>query len=190
MGYNPTVRACLRCATKFIGSGPMYYCSPKCIIDSLIEIRGENECWPWRGRFFKQGYGQLKFRNQTFKAHRLAYETYCGPILKGMEVTHSCNNVWCCNYKQHLVQKNHAGNMKDLANSGKRERVPNELLDRAIYEYFRGKSFSRVEREFGASKLAVQRRMRKQGIAWRSRSETYKVIGAVNNIRKMACLGS
>jgi HNH endonuclease len=183
-------KVCYWCGHEFIGCGPMKFCSAKCIFDSLVEVRKDDECWPWRGRFFKQGYGQFKFRNRTMKAHRTAYESYCGPIREGMEVTHLCNNKWCCNYKQHLIQKNHSGNMKDLADSGKRERVSNSLLDKAISEYFQGKSFSRVGRELGISKTAVQRRMRKRGIAWRTRSETYRTIGAINNIRKMACRDS
>lgn len=55
----------------------------------LVDIKGEDECWPWRGGINSNGYG----------GHRRAYELTKGPIPEGLIVMHLCNNPPCCNPK-------------------------------------------------------------------------------------------
>ena len=53
-----------------------------------------DECWPWHGTQFKNGYGRFYYFYHTYKAHRIAYV-----ISKGdpgeLCVLHSCDNPPC-----------------------------------------------------------------------------------------------
>src|SRR5262249_9726351 len=57
----------------------------------------ENGCWEWQGARRKKGYGHTGRQGRSYRAHRLAYETYIGPIPNGLQVHHLCNNPPCCN---------------------------------------------------------------------------------------------
>ena len=82
-----------------------------------IEQRTPEECWPWKGPVHK-GYGQIKLSNGKsgglqYPTHRLAYELDHGPIPKGYDVDHLCDNPPCCNPK-HLEAVTHSENMKRM----------------------------------------------------------------------------
>src|SRR6267142_4291480 len=84
------------------------YCSQKCSVDSRIDVRGPDECWPWTGGIFlKDGYGRVSFKingkNKSWDAHRAAYEVHVGAVPQGLVVRHTCDNPICCNYKNHLM---------------------------------------------------------------------------------------
>jgi hypothetical protein len=51
-------------------------------------IRG---CWLWTRGTFTTGYGTIKVDGRMRLAHRVSYETFCGPIPEGLEVIHSCD---------------------------------------------------------------------------------------------------
>jgi len=61
-----------------------------------IEFNGKKACWRWRGAASKGGYGSFG-RNPTWKAHRLAYTIFIGPIPKGLTLDHLCRNRTCVN---------------------------------------------------------------------------------------------
>ena len=52
----------------------------------------EDGCWLWQKRVNRKGYGQLKFRNKTFIAHRLSYQEFAGAIPEGYDVDHTCHS--------------------------------------------------------------------------------------------------
>jgi len=65
---------------------------------SLVEIRGEAECWPWRGHLNGDGYGGVSpAKHRHILPHRYAYESLIGSIPEGMTIDHLCRNRDCCN---------------------------------------------------------------------------------------------
>lgn len=61
----------------------------------------ENECWIWRRRLDRYGYGQIEItrrpERRSTKAHIVAYEVFVGPIPSGHTIDHLCRNRACCN---------------------------------------------------------------------------------------------
>jgi hypothetical protein len=54
----------------------------------------ESTCWYFDGVLGRTGYAQLKGHKMV---HRLAYETYVGPIPEGMVLDHLCRERSCFN---------------------------------------------------------------------------------------------
>ena len=53
-------------------------------------------CWEWLGTKTPDGYGQFH-AGRTMPAYRFAYELAFGPIPKGYEIDHLCENTGCVN---------------------------------------------------------------------------------------------
>ena len=65
-----------------------------------VEMRGPDECWEWKSRRHKSGYGRFMIREKEFKAHRKAFEfANPGVDIDGWLVCHRCDNPPCCNPK-------------------------------------------------------------------------------------------
>jgi DNA-directed RNA polymerase subunit RPC12/RpoP len=54
--------------------------------------RPVNDCWPWAGTISKGGYGIVTTTEGQYRAHRLAYETWVGPIPDGETIDHECHS--------------------------------------------------------------------------------------------------
>ena len=54
-------------------------------------------CWTWTAKISMYGYGEIVMRLRTFKAHRVAYEVFTGPIPAGLVIDHLCRNRACVN---------------------------------------------------------------------------------------------
>lgn len=70
----------------------------------------DSGCWEWNGGRRAFGHGTVG-RSQA--AHRLAYETWVGPIPEGLIVRHKCDNPPCVN-PDHLEIGTHADNAWDM----------------------------------------------------------------------------
>ncbi len=79
-------------------------------------------CRLWtRGRN-GDGYGLVWVRGRgQLLAHRVAYEIWCGPIVRGLFVCHRCDNPACIN-PQHLWLGTNRDNAQDMASKGRSPR--------------------------------------------------------------------
>lgn len=83
-----------------------------------VDVRGDDECWPWTAGKQTGGYGSIKGPNGTLTAHVLSLEMHTGPApAKGMYACHGCNNPGCVNPK-HLRWDYPKGNHLDAVKSG------------------------------------------------------------------------
>lgn len=68
----------------------------------------ETGCWQWHGTTNSNRYGFFHLRNNGQKliimAHRFSYEVFKGPIPKGYQLHHLCQNPACVN-PNHLEPK-------------------------------------------------------------------------------------
>lgn len=65
---------------------------------SKVDIREENECWPWTAAKTGNGYGNFKAgRYLNIPSHRIAYWFSSGVYPDKLLVRHKCDNPVCCN---------------------------------------------------------------------------------------------
>lgn len=71
------------------------------------KIAQVNGCWLFQGRVNQNGYSSIGINRgrgkpyHTRLVHRVAYETFVGPIPAGMTIDHLCRNKLCVN-PEHL----------------------------------------------------------------------------------------
>lgn len=75
-------------------------------------------CWLKQTRIHPYGYSFLNFKCKVWRAHRLSYYVYKGPIPKGMMVCHTCDVRHCVN-PEHLYLGTAADNNRDRHLKGK-----------------------------------------------------------------------
>ncbi|MBU1621785.1 MAG: HNH endonuclease [Gammaproteobacteria bacterium] len=84
-----------------------------------VDIKSDEECWPWKAGKFSSGYGEIKIKGKNLKAHRVAWELLNGEIPEGKQCLHNCDNRSCCN-PSHLYIGTQSDNNLDIQhrNSG------------------------------------------------------------------------
>src|ERR1700759_2409142 len=75
-------------------------------------------CWLWLFAIGHDGYGIFKVGVKNIRAHRFSYETFIGPIAKGMLVLHKCDVRNCVN-PDHLWSGTSAQNSLDMRLKGR-----------------------------------------------------------------------
>jgi hypothetical protein len=82
-------------------------------------INRKTECWNWR--LSKNGngrYGRISVNGKDCAAHRIAYECFVGPISRGLNVLHRCDNPGCIN-PDHLFLGKQEENVQDMIRKGR-----------------------------------------------------------------------
>ena len=74
-------------------------------------------CWEWNRAIDPNGYGAAR-NDRKIGAHRLSYEEFIGPIPKGMNICHSCDNTKCVN-PDHLWVGTQKENIHDGLKKGR-----------------------------------------------------------------------
>lgn len=123
----------------------------------FIETGG---CWPWRKGIGSSGYGHIHIggkRGHHHGAHRIAYRLFVGPIPRGLNVLHRCDNRACVR-PDHLFLGTAKDNAIDRSAKGQSlrgTRHPLAKLDdakiRAIRELKGRLSYSAIAAKFGVS---------------------------------------
>ena len=70
-------------------------------------------CHLWTGYVSEQGYGIVRWKDKTLRAHRAAYEVANGPIPEASVIHHTCSTRNCINAK-HLQAVTHAENTAEM----------------------------------------------------------------------------
>lgn len=97
--------------------------------EQLVET--ETGCWEYTGGRTGSNYGVVCFGHTKQRgAHVISYELTFGPVPKGMQVCHRCDNPPCCN-PDHLFLGTPQDNKNDEIAKGRHvygERVGNHKL--------------------------------------------------------------
>jgi hypothetical protein len=138
-----------------------------------VNVKNENECWPWLKPLNKWGYGRYKHNNFYAMAHRIAYELTTGKNIDGKVAMHICDNPACCNPK-HLAIGTHADNQADKVAKNRQAKgekngssvlTANQVLE-ARKKYKETKiGYVALAKEYGVSRDTIQKAVR--GIYWK-----------------------
>lgn len=81
-----------------------------------VDAGYDTPCRIWVGCLVG-GYGLVRYKNKPIKTHQLSWVLKNGPIPKGFEICHHCNNPACFR-TDHLWLGTHKQNMQHAAASG------------------------------------------------------------------------
>lgn len=62
-----------------------------------VQIKGNDECWPWTAGKYPKGYGKFKRNGSAQVASRVAWELHNNALLGDRFACHTCHNPSCCN---------------------------------------------------------------------------------------------
>lgn len=133
----------------------------------------ETGCRVWDGRINKEnGYGRIGFMHKQWRAHRLMYTLMLGPIPRGMDLMHACDNPRCIN-PNHLSPGTHSQNIADAYERGRKSVAQGSFHPNAAFTQEEAqrianslKPVSELATEFGVSKSAIYRL--RNGSTWKT----------------------
>lgn len=84
-----------------------------------VDIKGPDECWPYKAGVDKDGYGRFWTGSREVRAHSVAWSlANRKPAPHGAVFLHSCDNPPCCN-PSHVSKGTHADNHRDRGRKGR-----------------------------------------------------------------------
>lgn len=108
-------------------AAPMTALLERLLVEKFLRglVKLPSGCWTCETADFAHdhGYGRIAVervgvgRIRRF-LHRISYAHFKGPILKGLNVCHTCDNTWCCNPK-HLFAGTQSDNLQDMVRKGR-----------------------------------------------------------------------
>ena len=133
-----------------------------------VDIRGESDCWEWRGVKFSAGKkatavrGYFSHFGRTWRAHRLAFTLTKKPIPSRKFVCHKCGNSLCVNPK-HLYAGTVKDNARDRINQGRQYKKIPDVVVREIRSLARkGKPRKELAEQFSISRYYLGEIIRKK----------------------------
>ena len=129
-------------------------------------------CHEWTGYQLDTGYGQVRRQGYLWRVHRLAWFLTHGPIPKGANVLHSCDNRICCN-PEHLFLGTTQDNADDMVAKGRQglgERNPGAKVTAEDVRWIRswaraGHTRAAIASAFGLGTTSVTNIV--NGLKWR-----------------------
>lgn len=151
---------------------------------SKVDIKGPDECWPWKGYRQKSGHCHFTWTAThttavIIGAHRAAWILTYGEELsfRSMLVCHKCDNPPCVN-PSHLFVGTQTDNMQDALKKGRLRPLPvylgidnvnAKLTPERVRElrsrYSDGETLSALARSFGMARATLRRIV--NGDGWR-----------------------
>lgn len=168
---NQVELICKRCAKRFSvrASHAHRYinCSRACASNTTAnfweQVDKTSECWVWTGNKCRDGYGKIKVRSKTVRAHRFSWELHFGPVPNGKFVLHNCpsgDNPSCVN-PGHLWLGTNQDNVDDMfaknrQNKAKGEKhglqkYSTEVIQEALRRRKAGEKICRIAESLGIS---------------------------------------
>lgn len=83
-----------------------------------IQIDLKTGCWNWTLSKSGNRYGAAWFEGKKLAAHRASYEIFVGPIPKGLNACHKCDNSICIN-PHHIFIGTQKENIDDCRKKGR-----------------------------------------------------------------------
>jgi len=130
-----------------------------------VDVRGPDECWPWKAFRMPAGYGQVGgelkpdgTRRMEY-THRVSWELHFGPVPAGMVVCHRCDNPPCVNPKHLFIgtTQDNASDAKAKGRTALGERNGQvKLTDAQVREIRRRHAAGGVTQRSLAHKFGVQ----------------------------------
>jgi len=137
-------RCCLHCGQAFtvlfsrLTRHHTRYCSLNCATQARtrpeearfwekVDMRGPEECWPWKGTLNNKGYGSFYVKRDGKKkimsAHVYAWESLNGSLPEGLQGNHTCDCIhgYCVN-PRHVYAGTQQQNMQDTIKRNRRKR--------------------------------------------------------------------
>jgi hypothetical protein len=122
-------------------------------------------CWTWRGNQNTLGYGMIDCSTggrRHFRANRISYEIFVGPIPDGHVIRHTCDNPPCVQ-PDHLVPGTPLDNSRDMTS---RRRQRSKLAEEQVLEiralYAAGTSKPELGRRFAVATVTIDAIVRRR----------------------------
>jgi hypothetical protein len=132
---------------------------------SKVDVRGQDECWPWLGGRFDTGYGAFWMHGNNIGAHRVALMMSSSPKSGSDDhALHRCDNPPCCN-PRHLFWGTPLANVRDAIAKGRKLPHAHKLTARKVRAIHRSPGTqTQIADDFDVSRKTVA--LIKCGEAW------------------------
>lgn len=144
---------------------------------SKIEVKGPNDCWPWKAGRRDGQYGNFWLQGKDYLAHRISYFLKHGDI-RGL-ICHRCDNPCCCN-PIHLFKGTAAENNLDMAKKGRQANrclTPKTVQSIIAFNEYEHLSAYKIAKLLGLKCSTVDSVLRGYAWSWL----TGRIIGSKNN---------
>ena len=124
------------------------------------KVEKTSDCWLWKGKKERNGYGRFKCKGKMQNAHRLSWLLSGKTIPDKYVIRHKCRNKHCVN-PDHLETGTNAENSADMIRDGtslRGSKNPSVKLNEEQVREIRARENEKgvdLAKEFGVTKSAI-----------------------------------